>query len=86
MNSIVWKYNILYHSSVLSAIIKYCAGGPNVCHYQACLSRVIHVVLINYFVPLALPILLNVHVKHIAPGSFVHIPETVLVATIFSEE
>ena len=74
----------MYHSGVLSAIIKYCAGRPNVCHYHACLSRAIHVVLVNQFVPFALPILLNVDVKHIAPGSFVHIPATVLVANVFS--
>ena len=74
----------MYHSGVLSAIIKYCAGGPNVCHYHASLSRVIHVVLMNQFVPLALPILLNVDVKHIAPGSFVNIPGTVLVVNVFS--
>ena len=74
----------MYHSGVLSAIIKYCAGGRNVCHYHACLSRIIHVVLMNLFVPLALPILLNVDVKHIASCSFVHIPGIVLVATVFS--
>ena len=74
----------MYHSGVFSAIIKYCAGRPNVCHYHPCLSRVIHVVLMSLFVPFALPIFLNVDVKHIAPGSFVHMPATVLVANVSS--